>query len=500
MILKDAFMLTAFLALFNLGSQAQVDLDSINVIKGKIRVIAGKMDTFCDAKISFADSGVLSVLSYRKFVDGYFSYLSYNKSQLPNGNAAALDLTDNSTKLNLNLSKKITSKKYNGPMLITTVGVQAKIENSVSQIFNGNTATNGTTLFANFAFLPAGQKYRHKRFKWVTTKYNPDGSITHTPFDTLNLLRDNYRKLFCIKYGDQFKDKYRALIDCWVAVNTLITTANDCDKVALYKRKEDMEKQLFDAGLLDKPAVKIVKGIAQEYNDGLYTIETKFAPWQFFKMWWINGGITYNRNAYDTYDKGLSTQKRFGSKDFDGVGCNILYNFFKEKKGQHLIVGSRYFNVGYETKKTNSYSVLKSQNIFRDVNSYNNIDTNIFFQFNKSAKDISGKKYAEAWQHNFSSTYTVMFGSNANFGLNLKGQLQLSSISEPIFNTHAGLMIRMANANYDAEDKKSQTKVNFEIFFEFSDMSDVSKTGKTTWQNRTIGITTSVPFNKIFFK
>lgn len=472
-------------------------VDTLSVAR-KLPAISNLVENFCgakDAEILYVESAnrAVSSGSYKRYVDQYFTYLSYNRGVLPTGTSASLELADKETQLNLNVSRKAEGKR--GGLLLMTAGVIAKLDNNVSQLFNGSTPQSGTSFFGNFAFMPA-----KAHLKYATNIINEDGELTDVLAD-INRKRRQFKDAFCYKYGVEYVKKYSCLIERWVELDKISVDSITCkEALPIIKEKEAIEKSLKDAGLLDKNAEKISREIFDEYKNQMYELEIEDESWISVRFFWFSGGIIYTRESYDTYNNNELLAKRFSTQDFDALGFRISANWFKEKINDPGLVQAQYFNLSYAPARTNNFSGLKSQDVVRIIEKNQNSDTTYAFQATRKAKDITGKSYETNWKHVFSTTYTAMFGENKGTGINLQGQLVVSPISKPIYSTHLGILLRLLNNNYDPTDKKSKAKINFEVFVELPDMTDVAGSNKSMLENSVIGINTSVPFNKIFFK
>lgn len=494
--------------------------------------------------------GILDHFVYNKFLEEKFTYLSFERGVLPSSNTASLDLTDNETQLKLALAKKFSNEEGRTNTIISA-GVKAKLGDGIAELFKGNTATSGTTLFLNFASLSK------VKFRTVLSRQKNNKTII-TPFGTLKAKLEKLKNEFNAKYIDEFNAKYDRLSkrlkeiqnqfievknnsSCceklksekkyledelenlsakkdssqqWLylkATNSfriaqLVSEICLCDKSEnknlneLYKEKEDVEKQLKEIGLIGKDPEDIAKEAEDKYQASRYALYTKSAPWDWYKLRWFSGGVTYTRDAYTTYDNALSLNKRFGSKDFDSWGLKLTSNWYQEKSQKEGFLRAWYANISYEPSLINSYSDIASQDMLKNVIAASAIDTTFIFQTSKKAKNISNIPYTTSWKHSFSSAFTAMFFEKKNVGINLLFQSQFSKISNPIFNSHAGVIFSLANSDYDAEDKKSKANISFELFLNFPDMSDTGGDGKSVWQKRVIGISTNIPFNKIFLK
>lgn len=497
-------------------------------------------------------TAVISPLVFNKFVENKFTYLSFERSELPTTNSASLDISDNATKLKLAFAKKFSDNNEKIKAIVSA-GVQAKLGEGVSEIFKGNVPSSGTSIFLNGAFL-------HK-LKTNTVIASGSGGTLSPPKSLLGLrkrLTDYYNANFADKYNPVFLDKkYRTLIEAlknieqeiengsatmpccnllfeekkrleqrkWelerdqktgnnelielivIRIKQLETEICNCTnenhaaaKTKFYKEKEEIEKQLLEVGISEGTADDAAKAIWDKYQTGYYDVVTKSPIWEYYKLSWTNFGVTYSRSSYTTYDGTLGLNKRFGSKDFDAIGFKISHSWFRQNIQDKRFVRSRYLGISYEPSLTNNYEDLTPKDIQKNIVLANVPDTNYVNQTAKKARDITGKPYTTSWQHGLSAAYTAMFFKKANLGINLLFQSRFSEISKPVFNSKIGAIVSMANSDYDPEDKKTKAKVNFELFIQFPDMSDVGQSGKSVWQNRVIGISTNIPFNKIFLK
>lgn len=108
--------------LFFTCSFAQSDSALLALLK-KVDGVTAKAKKFSDSAgndlILMGDAGQqLSIGTYKKYLDNYFTYLAYDRGALPTGNLASLDLKDNNTSLTLTVSKKFEPEKFNKRLLI----------------------------------------------------------------------------------------------------------------------------------------------------------------------------------------------------------------------------------------------------------------------------------------------------------------------------------------------------------------------------------------------
>lgn len=141
--------------------------------------------------------------AYDRFFDKYFTLLNYERSNFTEGNAAALDITENATRLNLTLSHKAGASVF-------SVGTKLNVKDSTGFIFSGSKPTAGTEIFISHSFLLRNyrllkfdeelreQNYRERRFvldcvALVYQRKNPDLiRLLLQKSDTLERKRDRH--------------------------------------------------------------------------------------------------------------------------------------------------------------------------------------------------------------------------------------------------------------------------------------------------------------------
>jgi hypothetical protein len=488
---------------FPMFGTAQVNTGAI---KANLNKIQQTMRKFCDSVSKEIDTANLNRYfltqgSYERYIDQYFTNLSYNRGVLPTGNSAAVELKNNSTQLEFSLSQKVAKPNTASRILLFTEGVRAKLNSDVSQLFSGGNITTGTTFFANFAVLPAVSR-RNTHIRSVQAEVDAQGNVNDLAA-VLHTKRRDFVQGFCATYATEFTRKYGVILDCLEIINDSIANAHrvPCDLYSLYKRKEEMEKLLTEAGLINSKAGKISNSYKKKYTDGMYEIEAEDDSWLFAKFKWWSGGISYTRDAYDTYDEGRPLAKRFDTKNFDGWKLSLAFHWFRQyfDATEKHFLGSRYLNLSLNAGNTSNFARITNQDVVRMINR-SGPDTVYTLQTVKKAKNITGKTYKTNWEYLIGGTFTGLFGNGQSTGINLRAECNVSSLSAPVYSTHMGLLLRFVNNNYDPSDKKSKAKVNIEAFIEFSDMSDVGGSGKSVWQNKVIGLGTTIPFSRIFFK
>ena len=496
-ILSIWLLLVTFYSLPISGQIPQETIDSIRIRVDEVHKLIQPIQKKLHYEHKhYTDQGIYRKKGYNRLMEEKFTFLTFQRGALPVGNSASLDLSENSTQLKLGLSRRITNDSGKVTKIIS-LGVQSKLGDGVSNVLSGDIPSSGTTFYGNISLLenaPALKNIFH-------TFENGKQTSKSIPFDYIRHRSEQLNNLFKLRNVVDYPTKYKALLCRLDEIRETLRNCKDC-KVAseLILERSAIERELEASGLLTKEAKDITDAMVDEYEDQYYGIITEKPIWEWFRLRWFDIGFTYNRLSYNTYNALFKLDKRFDTKDYDTWGLKFTQNWYKERVREGGKVRTTYFNISYEAKMTNSFATLNDVSIVKNLQVAASGDTTYIFQTTKTAKDISGIEFTTAWQHSISGNLTLMFTQQRNIGLNLFFQGQYSKISYPIYNSKVGLLIAVANNNYDTTDKQSKAKVNFELFVQFADMTDVAKSERTVWRNRVLGISTNIPFSKILFK
>ena len=429
--------------------------------------------------------------AYDKYFDKYFTQLNFDKDALNEGNAASLKITDNQTKLNLNLSKKSNSS-------IFTVGTALNISDNTGTLFTGSKPTAGTQFSLGYAHLIMGQRL---------LKFDYDKSVVN--FKKRRKMLDSLRFLYVEKNPLAFEVLQNELASLRLKIdsiqNNIATAFSNADlnswRDQLFKSLEDEEKVLKNIELLDFDNTVIIKTgeITEAAENAVVEKELNNYGITVARLQWISSGAAYQRFDYATYDSTLSFSKRVDSKSFDKFSFSGAYNLFWQRTNEWIKYrktkgfNSFYGNIGYSASQVNSYEVLTESNLTTSRSIIRN-DTVYQFSAQQKLRDVTGKSFTSFWQHKLSIQAIGMLGYKQFFGINISASTEISKAVAPLLNSRIGFLFKFI----DADDEKS--KVNFEIFLCFKDMSDTKNSGKSVWQNKQIGVSATVPFQKVFFR
>lgn len=442
-----------------------------------------------DAEKKFLNHELATLTSTQKHSENIFKQLAFEKGTLPVGNTVALDFSDNSTKLQLSLSK---FKRFeSGKILIGTGGVNAKVSDNISQIFGGGKISNSTSFFMNLAVLNRGLQY-----KYVVGGHDR-GNEVPTILGTLKNSLGNYINDFDFKYVHRLPQKIKSLVNRWHEIKGLLkdNLSNKTIKDLIIEM-ESIEKELEKEAIGLDWKNKLVEMTRQAEND-IYNLEIDPAAWQWFKLKWLSGGIIYTRENIETYNNNLPFAKQFDNLPFDALEIIFAKHWFKQKsRDESGIFRTKYANISYKGRRVNSYSSLNPVDMEeRTLKGIQN-DSSIYIVQPRNVVDISKIGYRTGWQHNFGVTYSGMF--NSSFGIKLIGSLSIGQFIKPLYGTRFGFLFNLNNRDYD-NTENNKPKVNFEIFIQVTDMFGNNNLQKNIWKRKEIGINASIPFNKLFF-
>lgn len=493
-----AFLLSIFFAGITFAIYSQDTQTELNTIGDSIsNYTQRKLE---EITIDSSSGKYLSHEAFNRFFDRYFTLISYEKETFTDGNSAALKVTDNETKLNLTLSKKNNSS-------IFSIGTALNISDNSGTLFSNNKPTAGTQFFVNHSLLltPLSALDFNEDFRksnYQNRRYILDSISSIHMIQRPAMLPVLTHKLSEVNFKiDSLMQRIKVLEhlnihhDPSVTVSIIESQEKLTDALEL---KAKINNQLQNL-ILNKSLANTIKNIKEGAEEASIKRELNAEGVNTFRLQWLSTGISYKRNSYATYDSTMIFSKRIDQKTFDNWSFSAGYNFFWQRTDQWIErnhykgLNSVYAGITYSGTNSNSYSSINesSLNILRSVT---NNDTIYEFSTSQKLRDISGKKFKRDWIHKIGIQGTGMFGKKQFGGINIILNSQLEGSRQPIFNAHVGGLFRFI----DSYDEKS--KVNFELFIAFNDVTDVNEKGRSVWNRKEIGITASVPFGKVFFR
>jgi len=432
-----------------------------------------------------------SIGAYDRFFDKYFTQIKYERETFTEGNSASLKIQDNKTRLNLTLSKKAKNS-------IFSVGTSLNISDNSGVIFSGDRPTTGTELFGSFSFLIPG--LRHLGF---------DGEQQDNNYRKRRAFLDSMWFVHSKKnpaYGNLLLNKLRIQDSLFKRYDSIVQNPGTLDvlrykdslvSVIDAKLKTSKELEGLDNG--EMTAADLAEEIKKAAEKSVIEKELSTNGVTSFRMSWFTTGLLYRRDNYATYDSLLNFSKRVNEKAFDKWLVNITYNFFWQRTDSWIafrnskFINSIYLNANYSLIRSNSYENL-SEMSFSTTRTRLQNDTTYEFSTSKKLRDISGTEFTTRWVHRMGIVTTAMLGKKQFFGLNLSGTTDMSKAKKPVLATRLGLLFRFK----DSENEKSL--VNFELFLSLNDLTDTRQKNKTAWQRKEIGVSATVPFQKVFFR
>lgn len=496
-LFKHSFLVFLLLSMQKTYSQFTVlGIDTAHAIQivDSVNTTADSLLSVYQAPAAYSGTRLMPTTSFNKFINKYFSYLSFDKEEIPPGNSISLKPTSNDTRLLANLTYK------RGLFQLYSFGTELDYSDNVGNIISGKNFTSNTSFFFNFAKLNTGS-----RKIW----YDPNKAIVMKKKNIAFI--EKYQDEVFANYNVKFKRLFTELKKTESLVDSLskIRSPHDTTRAALgeaRKLKYDLKDSIAELKIPDASGAvipeDIIEAVVKYLRDTLRTktenIDINTDAWTRLQLSWFSGGIKYTREAYKTYDSLKAFSDRVEDFTFDKWSLNLSYNFMRErskwyndfwKKG----IRSFYLNVAYKLSRDNNYTSIDEQEMLVSKNSGRN-DTTNQLQNKAKVRDISGAIYKKSWTHQFGVNATIIFAKSEIMGLNLGLNTELGKLQKPLFNSKIGLLFRFK----DSADSKS--KVNFEIFLQLNDLADNKETDKSPWQRKAIGINTSIPFSTIFFK
>ncbi|SEL40969.1 hypothetical protein [Parapedobacter koreensis] len=434
--------------------------------------------------------------TYKKYIEEKLTYLTYDRGTFPIGTSASLNIKENQTILDLSIARKFQNEDILKRLLVLSFGLQSTFGNGVSNLFSGSDVNSGTVFSLSFALFPRTATYK----KVLSGFTPPHGEFKKARYDLFTDRLAKFKNDFFHQHTESLPQKYHAALLRWIDINkTLIRFTNKSD-YTLIKEKEEIETFFKSHQLLDSTASHISKTTYNKFLNELYKLEIENPTWEWEKLTWFSGGITYRQTAYSTFDGSLLIEKQFDEQRASLISGTITINHYKERVWEDGLFRTQYFNFSYQPNVTNNYEKLRNQTFESGTLKDSVIGKITFLQNEYTAKDVTGIEYKTRVDHTLSGNYTAMLGEKKAFGGNIIAKATFSPISKPEYHLHFGSIIRFINNKYDPTEKISEAKVNIEVFLELPDLIDSRGSNTGGWKRRIIGVNTSIPFKRLLFK
>lgn len=496
---KKRNYLILFLLFFFGKTYTQNQFFSIDTIES--RVIVDSLDKTVNDKLkvyrndTFSSGSRLMPSEYfNKFIHKYFTYLSFDKVEIPPGNSISLKPTSKDTRLLANLTYKRNLYQ------LFSFGAELDYNENVANVISGANATSNTSFFFNFASLNSG----HRKI-WYDA--NKAAVLNARKIKFL----EKYQNDIFINYADGYKKLYAAYIKAAALADSLskIAAPHDTTRLALAQAQNnnaEIESKINALEIYEKDQLgisqmaidDIVKKLRDTLSAKIEGLELSTEAWTRFQLSWFSGGIKYTNEAYKLYDSLKAFTERTDDFNFDKWNLTLSYNFIRERskwfndfygKG----IRSFYFNAAYSLSNDNSYGSIDELDFMSAKISGRN-DTANQVQTKMKIRDVSGIVYKKNWAHQLGVNATIFLAKSSLMGFNFGINTVLGKFQKPLYNSKLGVLLRFK----DTDDQKS--KINFELFLQLNDLADNKDSDKSPWQRKVIGINTAIPFSTIFFK
>ncbi|SDD85949.1 hypothetical protein [Pedobacter soli] len=264
------------------------------------------------------------------------------------------------------------------------------------------------------------------------------------------------------------------------------------------ERKADLEYQLAlktfqkDSLLLKQQMFPSLKEADQKIKNAEQKAKAK-ALLEFeytgISFQWISLGGGLSNNNFNQF------LPRFSSLDSQIVKQNnivwnmtIEYNLYK---WNHYSKPTYYLLIGFKGSVDDNFADLTKVEI-NDTNLYGSSlnQRSTIKKFNAykgdyQTKILAAKFYADYYKFFFKNEAAIHIYPEANFTQN----------SKPIYNAGIGLLYSF----YDMKDKETKAKLNAELYFRLSDLSNNSESKLKTFQRNELGLRLSIPISFLNF-
>ncbi len=500
--MKKAYYFLSFV-FFILSASGQ---DADTTIYARSRMINGRVEDSILAyrtrhleKITSQGGSIFySKEAFASYMEKAFTQVNFNRLNVAEGNSASVEFKDGDTKMNLSIAGR-------HKLLTYTLGTTVSISDKSGTLFSKEKPTSGTGFnFGLSRLLKTNNSlefdgdvqsliplFRKMALDSVSNNFGMGDSIKLEELimefeKTENEIKNKYQLLQKL-VSEQSKVKGR---------DTLIKKTNN-ELLELIGKREKSYKQLKPLlattswKVYDKRFKKaaLAADIASMINaGGIY----------HYRLNWLAFQGGYKRNTYATYNDDLKFDERIGKKNADIWNGQVSYNFYWQETPYQIeragrsFFSSCFFSMVYGISTGNSYDLL-DQTTLNIISETRQSDTLYQFVTSGNYRDITKVNFTKNIVHKPGVQFSSSFGKNQFMGMNVLLNGEFAGTNQPVYNFRGGLLFHFNDSN----DEKS--KVNFEIFLAFSDMADIRKIGGSVWERREIGITTTVPFSKVFF-
>jgi hypothetical protein len=444
------------------------------------------------------DSMIYSEPAFASYMEKAFTQVNFNRLNVAEGNSASVEFKDGDTKMNLSIAGRKKLWTY-------TLGTTVSVSDKSGTLFSKEKPTSGTGFNFGLSRLLQSKSnlefdddvqsliplFRKMALDSVSNNFGIGDSIKLEELiveyekteNEINTKNQQIQKLVSEHSKNKGKD-------------TLIIKANN-ELIELISKREKCYKQLKPLlattswKVYDKRFKKsaLAADIASMINaGGIYQ----------YRLNWLSFQGGYKRNTYATYNDDLKFDERIGKKNADIWNGQVSYNFYWQETPYQIeragrsFFSSRFLSMVYGISTGNSYDLL-DQTTLNIIKETRQSDTVYQFVTSGKYRDITKVNFTKNVVHKPGVQFSSSFGEKQFMGMNILLGGEFAGTNQPVYNFRGGLLFHFN----DSEDEKS--KVNFEIFLAFGDMADTRKIGGSVWKRREIGITTTVPFSKIFF-
>lgn len=480
--LQFSYLLLFLIIPVTLLAQSPNPLDQIkqDVAKYRQRV---EVEIECDSirKMFFSER------AYNKYFDRYFTLLNYERESFTDGNSASLKTTNEQTKLSVTASHKSRRKS------ILSLNVGLNIKDNSGMLFTNEKPTDGTQIAINHSqILENHQKW----LKYDTRSQDANYEARRAVIDSLYYVHAYKRQIIADSVRQRLND-----VNASIKVITAHDPVRDGDKQKLLKLIAEREKLVsaVESFRITKDPAELMMDIQKAAEEASVKKELATEGVMEFMLAWITTGMSYQRSNYKTYDGNLPVAHRIGETPFDGIGFSLAYNLYWQRNPNWIEfrntkgLNSLYVAATFTLSRTNNYALIDEQNL-EISNSYTQGDTVYQFTRPQKLRDITGKGFDSYLLQRIGLQFTGMIGKQQFFGVNLVPGIEWSEKTPVKVNSRVGALFKFK----DSADQKA--KVNFELFLLLEDWTDSMGTDKSVWKRKSIGISTSVPLKKVFFK
>ncbi len=393
------------------------------------------------------------------------------------GSGVSLSLDDKDSKINAQAAIKTSERAF------VLVGMNTTMAN-VGELFSGKSAIQpGWGAKAGFSYrIKNGLFYETNDCQPMQLRRNMYLDSMYRAFEKTGIFEYDYIMVKYLQYHKAF-DSLRS------QQNYLqYADYNDAlDSLQKYTRLKAILNEMYGGDSITDTRKQ--RNIKKYVRNKAVAFEKSNAKWTGYWLLYLTGNIYYESKNYGTYSEiPAVVEDRFGNESFNKMGLKGSINYLRQKKTYISL------NLGLGTDKRSTFDLPQNQKYYLTYQMETIIPEpdllgNLYERAEKKAYNTDSVQYDEFFVFFMDSQYTMLFGSNKNFGFNMSGSYSYSER----FNTMTRLDFQSGPVFAVPKKDGDGSAFNVGFFMAFRDIL----ADKLSKEKFSVGVFTRIPISLI---